>query len=178
MARGEIEARANVYELRHAGTALDADAATWVSDLFRGPSKRLWTVQDMFLAKAASLRPMAFGSLLHVVEDSYSAAHVRRESSRLQANGCLSYDALDPVVQFQTYVGQDAEKHGVCDDAPDWLETPRAGSPADVLAEIVRAYHAGEDWPAIKAILENKVFRLSASASAAQPGRCFELIVD
>jgi hypothetical protein len=118
---------------------------------------------------------MAFGSLLHVVEDSYSAAHVRRESGRVQSNGCLSYAASDPIVQFQTYVGQDAEKHGVCDDAPDWLESPRPGSPAEVLAEIVRAYHADRDWPVVKEMLESKVLRQSPSVSAAQPGRCFEL---
>jgi hypothetical protein len=178
IARGEIGPRTNVFELHRAKSPLDAESAKWVSDLFRGPSKKLWTVQDMFLSKAENLRLMAFGSLLHVVEDSYSAAHVRRESSRLQANGCLSYDALDPVVQFQTYVGQDAEKHGLCDDAPDWLETPRSGSPAEVLAEIVRAYEDGHDWPVVKAILENKVFRVSGAASASQPGRCFELVLD
>ena len=178
IARGEIEPRANVFQLHRARSPLDAGTAKWVSDLFRGPSKQLWTVQDMFLAKAESLRPMAFGSLLHLVEDSYSAAHVRRESKRLQANGCLSYDGLDPIVQFQTYVGQDAEKHGVCDDAPDWLEAPRAGSPAEVIAEIVRAYQANAEWPVVKAILEDRAFRLSAPAAAARPGRCFELLLD
>jgi hypothetical protein len=174
VARGEIEPRANVYKLRGANSTLDGDTADWVSDLFRGPSKKLWTVQDMLVAKPPSLRLKAFGTLLHVVEDAYSDAHVSRESKRVQANGCLDYDAADPILQFRTYVGQDAEKHGVCDDAPGWLEAPRAGSPVEVLAEIVRAYHEGQDWPVVKAILEEKVFRLVGSVRPAQPGRCFD----
>jgi hypothetical protein len=117
---------------------------------------------------------MAFGALLHTVEDSYSAAHVMRETARTQANGCPSYDALDAIVEFHTYVGQDTEKHALCDDPPDWLESPRAASPIDVLAEIVRAYGEGAEWPAVRAILEEKVLRLAPGARPARPGRCFE----
>jgi hypothetical protein len=128
----------------------------------------------MFLPMSKSVRLMAFGSLLHVVEDSYSASHVKRQTSRVQPNGCPSYDAADPIAQFRTFVGQDTEKHGVCDDAPDWLEATRPGSPIEVLAEIVRAHREGREWPAVRAILESKVFRLADSVSDAQPGDCFE----
>ena len=115
-----------------------------------------------------------FGSLLHLVQDSYSAAHVRRLSSRSQPNGCASYGAGDAIAQFHTYVGQDTEKHGVCDDAPDWLATPRPGSPMEVLAQIVRAYEDGKEWPMVRAILEEKVFRLADPRAPASPGACFE----
>jgi hypothetical protein len=177
VARGEIEARANVFELKDSGTSLDAATREWMSDLFRGPGKRLWTVQDIFLPKA-DVRLVAFGTFLHLVEDSYSTAHVLRASTRLQPNGCFGYDALDPIVEFHTYVGQDTEKHALCDDAPEWLEAPRAGSPVDVLAELVRAYDEGRDWPFVKAILEEKVLRLAPNARAAGVGRCFESHLD
>ena len=174
VARGEIEGRANVFELRNAGSTMDAATRDWVSSLFRAPAKKLWRVQDVFLPKAGELRLVAFGTFLHLVEDSYSASHVQRVTRRYQANGCPSYDAGDPVLEFRTYLGQDTEKHAVCDDAPDWLESPRAGSPIDVLAELVRAYADGRDWPYVKAILEAKVFRMAERAAAARPGACFE----
>jgi hypothetical protein len=178
VARGEIGPRANMFALRNAGTALEADTSAWASDLFSAPAKKLWTVQDIYLPRSGNLRLIAFGSLLHLVEDSYSAAHVRRRSSRVQANGCPSYDADDAILQFHTYVGQDTEKHGLCDDAPDWLETARPGSPVEVLAQIVRAYRDGSDWKVVKSILEERVFRLADTVSAAHPGRCFELPFD
>ena len=93
----------------------------------------------------------------------------------MQANGCPGYDATDPILQFQTYGGQDTEKHGLCDDAPEWLEAPRSGSPIEVLAQIVRAYHEDRDWPVVKSILEEKVLRMSDAPPPARPGRCFEL---
>jgi hypothetical protein len=178
VARGEIEGRANVYGLRDAASTMDPATRDWVSALFRAPDKKLWRVQDVFLPKSGELRLVAFGTLLHLVEDSYSASHVRRVSQRVQANGCPSYDAADPIVEFRTYVGQDTEKHAVCDDAPDWLESPRAGSPIDVLAELVRAYADGRDWPYVKAILEGKVFRLADRVAPARPGSCFESAPD
>jgi len=173
IARGEIGARASVHGLRR-GSTLEPATAAWVSGLFSAPAKRLWTVEDVFLPKGADLKEMAFGAMLHTVQDSYSAAHVLRSSARVQANGCPSYDALDTIVEFHTYVGQDTEKHALCDDAPDWLESPRPGSPLDVMAEVVRAYRDGAEWPAMKAILEEKVFRLAPGARPARAGRCFE----
>lgn len=170
VATGEIASRQKVAGLHSTGS----DMAQWLGTLFRSASKKHWTVQDLFLAEPSSVRGVAFGSLLHLVEDSYSAAHVQRRTGRVQANGCPSYDAADPVVSFHTYVGQDAEKHGVCDNAPDWLESPRPGSPIDVLAEIVRAREDGRDWSFVRAILEDKVFRLVDASAAAAPGNCFE----
>jgi len=178
VARGEIGARANVFALRDTGSTMDPATREWVSALFRAPEKKLWRVQDVFLPKAGELRLVAFGTFLHLVEDSYSASHVRRVTQRRQQNGCPSYDGSDPIVEFRTYVGQDTEKHAICDDAPDWLESARAGSPIDVLAELVRAYADGRDWPFVKAILEEKVFRLADRVAAARPGSCFESPAD
>lgn len=177
VASGEIPGHANVYALRD-DKSLDSATRAWVSGLFSGPEKRLWSVQDVFLPKGTDLKLVAFGTLLHVVEDSYSAAHVVRDTARTQANGCATYDALAPVVEFHTYVGQDTEKHAVCDDAPDWLETPRDGSPVDVLARIVRAYSDGKPWREVQPILATQVFALSPRATPARPGRCFELKIE
>jgi hypothetical protein len=177
VARGEIDGRENVFALR-GSRAMDPGTAEWLSALFRAPEKKLWRVQDVFLPKAGELRLVAFGTFLHLVEDSYSASHVERIASRYQPNGCASYDAADAIVEFHTYVGQDTEKHALCDDAPDWLESPRAGSPIDVLAELVRAYADGRDWTSVKPLLEEKVLRLAPRPLPARPGACFEAPAD
>jgi hypothetical protein len=178
VARGEVGPRVNVFEIRSAATTMDDETREWVRSLFRSPSKQLWRVQDVFNPGAGDLRRVAFGTFLHLVEDSYSASHVSRESRRVQPNGCPSYDATDEVVAFHTYVGQDTEKHALCDDAPDWLASPREGSPIDVIAELVRAYADGRDWAFVKTILEEKSFRLAGGARPADTGRCFEMAVD
>jgi hypothetical protein len=174
VARGEIGPRVNVFSLREAGSEMDTATRDWVSSLFRAPDKQLWRVQDVFLPGVGDLKHVAFGTFLHLVQDSYSASHVRRLAHRTQSNGCPSYDAADPIAEFHTYVGQDTEKHALCDDAPDWLDSPRDASPVDVMAELVRAYADGRDWPAVNAIIEEKVLKLADATRSARPGTCFE----
>src|SRR5260221_12888182 len=155
-ARGEIEPGANIFEMKRVETSLEKETAQWLAGLFQGPSKQLWTLEDMFLPKSKSLRLMAFGSLLHVVEDSYSASHVKRQTNRVQPNGCPSYDAADPIVQFRTFVGQDTEKHGVCDDTPDWLATPPPGSPAGGMAGRLGGHRGGSGSAARRRVPRDK----------------------
>jgi len=174
VARGDIGPRVNVHGLRDSPLGLEPETADWVASLFGAPEKQLWRVGDIFLAKPGDLRLVAFGTLLHLVEDSYSASHVRRETLRAQANACPSYQAADPVIEFHTYVAQDTQKHALCDDPPDWLAAPREGSPVDVVAALVRAYHEGARWPVVRRILEEDVFRLAQRTHGARAGRCFE----
>jgi hypothetical protein len=174
VARGEIGPQVNVFSLRDSGIDMDTATREWVSALFRAPEKQLWRVQDVFVPGVGDIKRVAFGSFLHLVEDSYSAAHVRRLTRRTQSNGCPSYDALDPIAEFHTYVGQDTEKHALCDDPPDWLDNPRDASPVDVLAELVEAYSQGRDWRFVRALLEEKVLRLADRTTHAKPGSCFE----
>ena len=174
VARGEIGPRVNVFSLRESGVEMDSGTREWVSSLFGSPDKQLWRVQDVFVPGVGDLKHVAFGTFLHLVEDSYSASHVRRLTRRVQSNGCPSYDAADPIAEFRTYVGQDTEKHALCDDAPDWLDAPRDGSPIDLFADLIDAYSQGRDWPTVKAMLEEKAFRLADGAANSRPGACFE----
>ena len=84
IARGEIQGRANLFDLRRAGS-LDPATASWIGDLFRAPAKKHWTVQDLFLARgdrrsaAARERPASRGAgWRHAPRRSYSAPRSRR----------------------------------------------------------------------------------------------------
>jgi len=174
IALGEIGSRVKVHELRSNPLTLDPATAQWLGDLFGAPEKKLWTIHDVFTSGRGNLRLVAFGTFLHLVQDSYSASHVQRATTRVQANGCPSYDGTDAIVEFHTYAEQDTEKHAICDDPPDWLGEARPGSPIEVMAALVRAYRDEAEWPIVKAILEERVFALAPKARPARAGRCFE----
>lgn len=78
------------------------------------------TVQSIFFKGEAGYnkdyREFAFGTLLHMVQDSYSEAHMARHDP--DGHGCekTRYDSPGQVVKFFTYVGQDSKKHGLKDE--------------------------------------------------------------
>ena len=79
-----------------------------------------WRVADLYLLgrqdRESNLMPqireIAFGSVLHTVQDSFSASHATRESSAPNAV-CEStnYPAVPRVIEFHTYGAQDGHLH-------------------------------------------------------------------
>lgn len=79
-----------------------------------------WTVADLYIrgrqdaasGLAPRLHDIAFGSVLHTVQDSFAAGHVQREE---RAPRALCADAPYPmpprVLEFHAYGGQDAARH-------------------------------------------------------------------
>ena len=101
------------------------ELGTWLKDVklpvieqFFGSSG--WRVQELFTLGDPSLRAhlgdIAFGSLLHMVEDSFAAGHVDRMEP---ANGsrCAGsqHRAPGPVQEFHSYTHQDTSKHAEAD---------------------------------------------------------------
>lgn len=78
------------------------------------------TVQNIFFKGEASYnkdyRDFAFGILLHMVQDSYSEAHMAREmpTGRLCEN--TAYDAPGQAIKFYSYVGQNSTAHSAKDE--------------------------------------------------------------
>ncbi len=82
-----------------------------------------WRVQDLFTLGNPPLRryvhEVAFGSLLHTVEDSFAKGHVEREEGVTGAT-CADTARLPMpgrVREFHSYVGQDSGRHGSYDTA-------------------------------------------------------------
>ncbi|MFT3736216.1 MAG: hypothetical protein QM776_14555 [Rhodocyclaceae bacterium] len=67
------------------------------------------TIEELFAVGRPWLKlqieDVAFGSLLHVVEDSFAGGHVKREKSI--DDGC----GVPMIVEFHTYAGQDKSAH-------------------------------------------------------------------
>lgn len=81
-----------------------------------------WTVADIFiLGRNDKLRPMldriALGAFLHVIQDSFSYAHVEREAPVAGAtcDGATAVSAPGRVKEFHTYAQQDQAKHDARD---------------------------------------------------------------
>lgn len=77
-----------------------------------------WTIQDLLALGIPALRAhmaeVAFGSMAHVVSDSFAGGHVTRaapEGARTYA-GASGYRAPGLIKEFHAYNRQDHSKHG------------------------------------------------------------------
>jgi hypothetical protein len=113
---------------------------TWLKDInvpvvqqFFGNSG--WRVQDLFTLGDPSLRrfvsDVAFGSLLHMVEDSFAAGHVDRmqpaPGAKCPGN---SHDAPGPIGEFHSYTRHPGRIHQQSSDARRGRRGPHAGGNA------------------------------------------------
>jgi hypothetical protein len=121
------------------------------------------------------VREVALGSLLHVVQDSFSRAHVTRgDPSGAECPGFPGSVAPGLIVQFQSYVKQDHALHDQADRADALRLQLLESNPhvVSVSSNLVEMWKRNAPWPEAKAYLEC-VFSLSASARPAGPGEGF-----
>ena len=131
----------------------------WAISYLLGPRYLLRQQPDHF-------QQMALGSLLHMVQDSYSAAHAERafDASPRCPNG--------RVRQFYSYVDQDSDKHGTADTRAGWQARTftAAQDPVNVSATLIRFARERTAWPVVRSYLQDTVFCLDADAQASGPG--------
>lgn len=130
-----------------------------------------WSVNYLFaplyrLTGPDYTRDMALGSLLHLVQDSYSEAHTRRAfepSDRCSAGR---------VQEFHSYTPQDGKKHGTADSRAAWTArrfTP-AQDPVNASATLIHFARTGAPWSTVEAYLRGTVFCIDADARPATGG--------
>ncbi|QOJ24712.1 MAG: hypothetical protein HRU78_14595 [Gammaproteobacteria bacterium] len=80
--------------------------------------KKNWTIQDLFMIsykashiKKDNLSDIAFGSLLHMIQDSFSESHVIRNDSQLGAQCSGNLPKPGTIVKFLSYQNQDHDEH-------------------------------------------------------------------
>ncbi|MDR9863363.1 MULTISPECIES: hypothetical protein [Pseudomonas] len=82
----------------------------------------------------------ALGSLLHMVEDSYSAAHIERDYAATKA--CPT----GHIKRFLAYTHQDSAKHGAADTWAAYKSSGQAEMPVDVSAQLIWFARRKADW--------------------------------
>lgn len=120
-----------------------------------------------------SIRYVALGSLLHMIQDSYSDSHTEREY------GCNPIArSKGKVVSFRNYADQDADDHGVADLHPEWLENGvlKKHNPLWASAQIIQFAFKKVPWDkGVEEFLDQEVFPLDNPQQLPRPGdrSCF-----
>ncbi|QHA83680.1 hypothetical protein E3Z27_19420 [Pseudomonas mediterranea] len=109
--------------------------------------------------QASSIKHIALGSLLHMIQDSYSDAHVEREG------GCnpLSRER-GRIVSFRDYVFQISTDHAIADVHPKWLEHGDLAkhNPLWASAKMIQYSFRKVPWEGeVEQFLSNEVFPLA-----------------
>jgi hypothetical protein len=139
-----------------------------------------WHVQDLFTLGNIALRQrvneVAFGSLLHMVEDSFARGHVDR-AEPIQGQTCAGseqYPKPGLIREFHAYGNQDAGKHGDYDARPAFArhvsaERPNVVDAGRVLKDI---FERGQAWEVVKPYLEC-IFEVENQTTQSSPGMAF-----
>jgi len=120
-----------------------------------------------------SIRHVALGSLLHMIQDSYSDSHTERK------NGCNPLaKSKGNITSFRNYIAQEPEDHSIADLHPEWLEkgTLKRNNPLWASAQIIQWAFNNESWDdTVKPFLENEVFVLDNPEQLPKSGNrnCF-----
>ena len=153
---------------------------TWLKDIklpviqqFFGNSG--WRIQDLFALGDQSLRlyvsDVAFGSLLHMVEDSFAAGHVDRMEPA-HGEHCLGnrYRAPGPIREFHSYAHQLGSKHADADTREAFFNNRLTPDVVDVARTLVAMREAKAEWPEVGAYLEC-VYSLAPKVRSASAGK-------
>lgn len=133
------------------------------------------TVADLF--HNGAVRRVALGSLLHMMQDSYSQSHVNRfDQTSPQRRFCRG-----AIRGFHAYVGQDGEKHAAADLWPEGIaESASSRAPfCDPVSAGARLLSFADpltaaSWPEVEKFLRETVFSLDDRAALSNAGRAFE----
>lgn len=149
--------------------AMSAVPVARVADRFRQSGLR---VQDLYTLGNQALRryvnDVAFGSLLHLVQDSFAGGHVeRRDAIAGQTCPGLSTAAPGAIVEFHVYGAQNAKKHSHYDTAKALEAALLTEHPhvIDVGRVLLEYRERGADWETVKPYIEC-VFRLEDARPA------------
>lgn len=150
-------------------------------DSFKAPfGYTEWDIRDLFIQGSPLLErridQVAFGSLLHMLQDSFAEGHVDRDLPDPTGRCQLGSDFLrapGPIREFHAYGRQDHDAHAAADnrEAKDrhLLRTPDV---VDIGRPLVEAFDARRPWSDVEPYLAC-VFALSPNAQSSSAGRDF-----
>lgn len=129
------------------------------------------------LFHSKNVERIALGSLLHLIQDSFSLSHVDREVlDNKQIKFCRTR-----IKAFRSYARQDSAKHAKQDVWPANLDASSIDEmmcdPVSIGAKILQFYaeddYSGANWEKVREFLLNKVFSLKSQDALSGPGKEF-----
>ena len=139
-----------------------------------------WRVMDLLTLGNPGIRPnlreVAFGSLLHLLQDSFAAGHVdREESSGAQICHSGEYESVAPgtIREFHAYNQQDHKAHAHADSREAFLKQLELPGNVVVVGRTLRQYYDSHaSWEAVKPFLQC-VFAVRDENHPASSGEAF-----
>jgi hypothetical protein len=180
MAWAELMYRVSIGDIR-ASTRLTDTGIDVVKDTFRANG---WTIEGLLtLGQEDRLKravnDVAFGSLLHMVQDSFAAGHVDRDEATASST-CHAGPAMKKagdIREFHSYVGQDKDKHGAKDARGSMEAHLAVASPSvvEIGRSLVELRSAGAPWSTVRPYFDECVFPLpdTYKRHPAGPGALF-----
>lgn len=141
-----------------------------------------WRIQDLFalgnqqLRSREAISKVAFGSLLHMVQDSFAAGHTERREPAADKRCTDAPDRMQPgrILEFHAYPRQDSSLHGVADSRESFSAHWSAHNPSVVTVgrELHALYKAQAKWEAVAPYIRC-IFATDDQARPASPGSDF-----
>lgn len=144
-----------------------------------------WTVADLYIrgrqdaasGLAPKLHHIAFGSVLHTVQDSFAAGHVEREAGGATEEVCpgSSYPQPPRVIEFHAYGHQDPALHDAADTRAAMTSEHTVEGWPDAVAASRNLAQLHEDlapWDEVQPYLRC-LFELSSQSRASSAGAGF-----
>ena len=170
LAREEYELDVKVWQLPISGfDTLFANNKEWrIQDLF--------ALGNPYVRNKAAMSRLAFGSLLHMVQDSFAEGHVERRSP-VVGRACsenANWQAPGLIMEFHSYSRQDSHEHGSADsrDALGSHLTADRPNVVDVGRVLHSLYKQRAPWDEAQKYL-GCVFALDTNARPASSGDRF-----
>lgn len=139
-----------------------------------------WSIQDLFalgnphVRRPDNMSELAFGSLLHVIEDSFADGHVERampDGQEKCSETATGYTMPGKIKEFHSYVNQDSNRHGE-EDARNAFSTNWSGprpNVVDVGRTLNDYFVRHAPWSEVKPYIQC-IFTLDTDARPASAG--------
>lgn len=141
-----------------------------------------WTAASLFTLGAqdsksglvARLNQIAFGSILHTVQDSFANGHTSREAGRPTGGMCGTFDPPPRIVEFHNYGAQDGKLHDQEDSRDAMTRRHENDWPLAVEAtrNLFELYDRRAKWSEASAYIEC-LFALGPNARLSSAGDAF-----
>ncbi|MCB1608919.1 MAG: hypothetical protein KDI71_18300 [Xanthomonadales bacterium] len=139
-----------------------------------------WSVQDLWTLGSPGLRrhirDVAFGSLLHLVQDSFADGHVERASSDPGQRCKIGEEGMEApgrIREFHAYNLQDGDSHASADSLRAFmLHLQEEADVVRVGELLLHAYESQEQWANVEPFFQC-AFALSSDARPASAGEAF-----
>ncbi len=140
-----------------------------------------WSVADLYVlgrqdSMLRFIHDIAFGSVLHTVQDSFAEGHVEREPTKAaeQCSAALALQRPGRIREFHSYSGQDGHRHDARDlrEAMTGIVGGRVSDAVEASRQLATYYGGRSKWAEVEPYMQC-LFALSSESRRSSAGDQF-----